>query len=65
VGRIKGLLSRHIYSKGRAGKQLFARLKKGKRQPAREKAPWIKKERMLTLNCGVLLQKGGVMAMTI
>jgi hypothetical protein len=24
VGRIKGLLSRHVYSKGRAEKQLFA-----------------------------------------
>jgi hypothetical protein len=35
----------YFTQKGRAEKQLFARQKKkGKRQPAREKAPWIKKK---------------------
>jgi hypothetical protein len=41
----KRVLSRDIYSKkGRAEKQLFAWQKNGKRQPARAKAPRIKKK---------------------
>jgi hypothetical protein len=38
--------------KRRAEKQLFAWLKKGKRQPARGKAPWIQKKELLTLTPG-------------
>jgi hypothetical protein len=34
----------HLLKKRRAEKQLFAWIKKGKRQPAKEKAPWIKKD---------------------
>jgi hypothetical protein len=49
VGQIKGLLSRHVYSKKRAEKQLFAWLEKCKRQPAREKAPQIKMKELRTL----------------
>ncbi len=38
----------YLLKKGRAEKQLFAWQKKGKRQPAREKAPRInKKDRLL------------------
>jgi hypothetical protein len=38
--------------KRRAEKQLFARLKQGKRQPARVKAPRTKKKELLTLTPG-------------
>ncbi len=38
--------------KMKAEKQLFAWLQKGKRQPAREKAPRIKKKELLTLTLG-------------
>jgi hypothetical protein len=38
--------------KRRAEKQLLARLEKAKRQPAREKAPCIKKEELLALTPG-------------
>jgi hypothetical protein len=38
--------------KRRAEKQLFAWLQKGKRQPAREKAPQIKNKELLTLTLG-------------
>jgi hypothetical protein len=52
VGRIKGLLSGHVTQKRKAEKHLFAWLKKGKRPPAREKAPRIKKKELLTLTPG-------------
>jgi hypothetical protein len=39
-----------LTQKGRAEKQLFACLKKSKRQPTREKAPRIKKKELLTLD---------------
>jgi hypothetical protein len=44
MGRIKGYSLDMFTKKGRAEKQLLVRQKKGKRQPAREKAPQKKKE---------------------
>jgi hypothetical protein len=48
-----------IYSKGRAEKQLFAC---GIRQPAREKAPRIKKKGRLLSTLGAVAE-GGMMTM--
>jgi hypothetical protein len=34
----------YLLKKRRAEKQLFAKAQKGKRHPARRKAPWLKKD---------------------
>jgi hypothetical protein len=53
VGQIIGLLSWHVYSKKESWKAaLCLTKKKGKRQPAREKSPRVKKERIAYSNSG-------------
>jgi hypothetical protein len=47
VGQIKGYSHDMFTQKRRAEKQLLVSLKKGKRQPAREKAPQIKRKNCL------------------
>jgi hypothetical protein len=44
VGQINGYSHDMFTKERRAEKQLFAKAQKGKRQPAKEKASWLKKD---------------------
>ncbi len=59
------LLSRHVYSKSRAEKQLFAWLKKGKRAACQRKSTVDKKERIAYYKLWVTIQKGKMNLMTV
>jgi hypothetical protein len=59
VGRIKGLLSRHKYSKRESRKAALCLTEKGQKAACQRKSTMDKKERTLTLNSGCCCRREG------